>query len=295
MDNFGAELLLGGLLATLQDASTIELALESKDEQLQLRMLTPAIKSLGSQRYEYSFGTSGQGQAPALIDLGGPQANLSMYRDIAQLWQRAGDIFGQKTNDQLAQAETTLSTLFSGRDFAGEILGAIRPELQLIVTEQEFGKGGALVPQVKLPAFALVTRLRNPQSMQPQLKRIFMSLIGFLNITSAMNQQPQLDLEAFKLESGWEVASTYAVEADRPKDWIVPVQYNFSPTLLMSGDYAVLSSTQALAEAIGKQLQTPVKNEPSGAEVNSMLQVKRPHARQSTLGKSPAIDQSEYA
>lgn len=274
-DNFAAELLLGGVIELLRDASTVQATLSSHDKHLQVRIEMPISKSAISDKYEYFFGKDASGQAPALIKLSGMQANISVYRDIAQLWQRAGDLFGQSTNDQLAQAETTLTTLFSGRDFANDILGSIRPELQLIVTEQDFAKAKT-VPQIKLPAFALVTRLRDPQAMQPQMKRIFMSLIGFVNVAGAMNQQPQLDLEAFRLESGWEVTATYAVDADRPKDWIVPIQYNFSPTLFMTGEHAVIASTKELARAIGEQLQQPVAstkelvNQPN---LNSMLKV----------------------
>ncbi len=277
-DNFAAELILGGMLAALRQAPAIEASLDAHDKQLHLQLAAPLTKAALGDRYDYFFGPETKGQAPRTIELGGTQANLCVYRDIAQLWQRAGDIFGQKTNDQLAQAETTLTTLFSGRDFANDILGAIGPELQVVVTEQDFSKVKAPVPQVKLPAFALVTRLRDPQAMQPQMKRIFMSLIGFANVAGAMNQQPQLDLESSRLESGWEVVATYAVEADRPKDWLVPVQYNFSPTLFMTGEYAVISSTQVLAQKIGEQLKAPAAtNATAGAAsavpLNSMLRL----------------------
>lgn len=274
-DNFPAELFLGGVIAVLRGAPTLQASLETEDQQLQLRFSAPITKESIGDRHDYFFGENVKGQAPARMVLGGSQANVCLYRNLAQLWQRAGDIFGQKTNDQLAQAETTLTTLFSGRDFASDILGAIHPELQLIVTEQELGKRNTPVPQVKLPAFALVTRLREPQVMQPQMKRIFMSLIGFANVAGAMNQQPQLDLEAFRLESGWEVTASYAVDADRPKDWIVPVQYNFSPTLLLLGEHAVIASTQALAQAIGEQLKSPAASPvaTTTAHLNSMIYI----------------------
>lgn len=272
-DNFPAELFLGGVIAVLRGAPTLHACLDSEDQRLQLRVSAPFSQESVGGKYDYFFGEKATGQAPARIMLGTSQASVCLYRNLAQLWQRAGDIFGQKTNDQLAQAETTLTTLFSGRDFASEILGAIHPELQLIVTEQEFGKRNAPIPQVKLPAFALVTRLRDPQVMQPQMKRIFMSLIGFANVAGAMNQQPQLDLEAFRLESGWEVTASYAVDADRPKDWIVPVQYNFSPTLLLMGDHVVIASTQAVAQAIGEQLKSPAATPvaTTNAHLNSMI------------------------
>ena len=163
---------------------------------------------------------------------------------------RAGDLFGERTNDQLAQADATLTTLFSGRDFGEEILGAIEPGVQLIVASQQFDAATSPVPQIKLPAFALVTTLRQPDEMQPQLKRIFTSLIGFTNITGAMNHHPQLDVETIKEPDATFVFATYAADIDRPENWKVPIQFNFSPTLALVGDRAVVASTGAIARAI---------------------------------------------
>jgi hypothetical protein len=188
---------------------------------------------------------------------------------VAELWRRAGDMFGERLNDQLAQADATLTTLFSGRDFGEDILGAIQPGLQWVVASQTFDAAKSPVPQIKLPAFALVTTLRKPDEMMTQLKRIFTSLVGFINVTGATNHQPQLDIETIKAADATFVHATYAAEVDRPKDWKVPIQFNFSPSLALVGDHAILASTSQIAQQIVERLRSQDSVSPGGAEPDS--------------------------
>lgn len=248
-ENFAAELLIGGLLASVREATTASSTLVVDDGLLKWNLRAEPARLAQMPEYEFFFGPMNSGFSPPPISLPGRLLSLSAYRDVAQLWQGAGDLFGARTNDQLAQAETTLTTLFSGRDFGQDILGAIEPGLQLVVVEQDFTTA-EFKPKIQLPAFALITKLRNPAVMQGQLKRIFSSLIGFLNITGAQNQQPQLDLESVKEGGDLYVMATYSPDVDRPRNWTVPLQFNFSPTLAMSGDYAILASTSKIARTI---------------------------------------------
>ena len=286
-ENFLAELLIGGVLAAAREASTASLSLTSEASALQLQVLVPESAAIASSEYEFFFGDERNGRAPRLLKAEDTMLSIAAHRDIAELWRRAGDLFGQRTNDRLAQADATLTTLFSGRDFGEEILGAIQPGLQLIVARQNFESSIEPVPQIKLPAFALVTTLREPAEMQPQLKRIFTSLVGFINITGAMNQQPQLDIEILKEDSATFVTATYVADVDRPKDWKVPVQFNFSPTLAMIGDHAVLASTSTIARTAAEQLghadKAPYaagedRDGGNGAATNTLLMVDGAHA-----------------
>ena len=43
--------------------------------------------------------------------------SLSSYRDVSAMWLRAGDLFNEQTNEELAKADSGLTTLFSGKDF----------------------------------------------------------------------------------------------------------------------------------------------------------------------------------
>ncbi len=245
-----AELLIGGILAGVRESDWVTVEAIADAKKLSLSVDIQNEKSHHRPELEYFFGANARGQAPALAMPASAIASFSVHRDIALLWRNAGDLFGQRVNDQLAQADATLTTLFSGRDFGEEILGAIEPGVQLIVAPSDLDEKAMSVPQIKVPAFALVGHLRDPQTMQPQLKRIFMSLVGFINVTGAMNRQPQLDLETQTSQNITKVFAAYVAEADRVPGRPVPIQLNFSPTLIIADKTLIISSTRPLAERL---------------------------------------------
>jgi len=247
--DFGAELLIGGLLSTLHSTNYVTGDLMASDRQLELALSSPHDTSSAEKSRAFHFEPSTDSPKVELIDSANSLASLSAYRDISQMWLRAGDLFDQGVNDQLAQADNTLTTLFSGRDFGQDILGAIYPRLQMISEENVFVEGYPK-PSIRLPSFALIATLRDAETMQPQLKRIFQSLIGFLNIVGAMEGGPQLDQNTQTIGDVQTISATYVPDVDRKKLVDAPIQFNFSPCLAFRGDTVILSSTTHLAESI---------------------------------------------
>jgi len=253
--DFGAEMILGGLLAVLHQTPTVSGSLRLSDSKISLSLDSPYQTGWGGEERVFFFGEEGKGQAMPLLQSENRIASLSAYRDVSQMWLRAGDLFDATVNDQLAQADSTLTTLFSGRDFGEEILGAIYPEVRIVVSHQDFQEASNM-PAVKLPEFALVAKLRNPALMKQELKRIFQSLVGFINVTSAMNGQPQLDLDIEGDSAQQYYTSRFVREVDRKDNAELPVQFNFSPCLAFVDDFVVLSSTVALTKQLAVQLKS---------------------------------------
>ncbi len=52
------------------------------------------------------------------------------------MWLRAGDLFDEGMNEKLAQADSQLATLFSGKDFGEDILSAFAPQVQFLATRR---------------------------------------------------------------------------------------------------------------------------------------------------------------
>jgi len=254
--DFGAELLIGGLLSTLHSTSFVTGDLMASDRQLQLSLSSPHDPSSTQESRAFHFESTADNPKVELIDSTNSLASLSAYRDISQMWLRAGDLFDQGVNDQLAQADNTLTTLFSGRDFGQDILGAIYPRLQMISEENVFEEGYPK-PSIRLPSFALIATLRDAEIMRPQLKRIFQSLIGFLNVVGAMDGQPQLDQNTESKSEVEIISAKYVPEVDRQKLVDAPIQFNFSPCLAFRGDTVILSSTTHLAESILSRPKAP--------------------------------------
>ena len=248
--DFAAELILGGVLASLEKTSFAIGELTLGEGKLRLQFQVPHQKEWTEESREFFVGPQGQGYATSLASGSGMLASICAYRDLSQLWLRAGDLFDERVNDQLSQAENTLTTLFSGKDFGTDILGAIEPQIQLIAAGQSFEPG--YVPAIQLPSVGLVAKLKDP-SMRKEFKRIFQSFIGFLNVTGAMGGNPQLDLESETIGARQIYSATYLKESDKKYENGLPVQFNFSPTLAFDGDIIFIASTNSLAKQLTSQ------------------------------------------
>ena len=247
-DNPVLELLAGGLLDTLQHTPYVTASLALDEHRTRLELASPHRPDWASEAREYYFGPSGSGRAPTPLQVSNQLLSVSTYRDVSTMWLQAGDLFKDNFVDQLAQMESVLSTLFSGKDFGEEILGEVHPEIQIVVARQVY-KDGARQPAIKLPAFAAVFRMKDPETIRPEFRRTFQSLIGFLNITGAMNGQPQLDLDIEKEDAYHLVSGTYLVDKDASPGGL-KIHYNFSPSVAFAGEYFVVSSTTALAREL---------------------------------------------
>ena len=244
-DPFG-EILLGGILDILEEAPYVTASLSGARQSAQLRLSVPFEQSWVSEAREHYFGPRGTGQAIAIPDLPNLLFAASAYRNFSEMWLRAGDLFNEKINDKFAEADSTLTTLFSGKDFGEDILGALSPEILFIATRQEFPQDRP-APALKLPAFALVAEMREPKTTSKEFRRLFQSLIGFFNVVGSMNGQPQLELDMDKFEGGELVSATFVPLAGEEDKDPARINFNFSPTVAFSGNRVIVSSTTELA------------------------------------------------
>ena len=243
--DFAGEVILGGVLASLQKSSYAIAELSLGDTKLSMQVRVPHAQEWTEESRSFFVGPQGTGYASFLIESSGMMASLIAYRNLSELWLRAGDLFDEKVNGQLAQADNTLTTLFSGKDFGTDILGAIEPQIQLIASEQAFEPSNS--PAIQLPSFGLVAKLKDPM-MKKELKRTFQSFIGFLNVAGAMEGNPQLDLDSETIDGKQIYTAMYLREDDKKYDNGLPIQFNFSPSLAFEGNLVIVASTNALAK-----------------------------------------------
>ena len=267
-ENPVAELILGGILSTLQKTPYVAIGLEVNDRQVRLSASAPLDHDWAGDLREYYFGPKGTGVAPPLLSVDNTIFCVSAYRDASAMWLRAGDLFDEQTNDKLALADSNLTTLFAGKDFGEDILGAFKPAGQVIVVPQRFAEGEP-APAIKLPAFGLVSEMKDPIKMQPELRRTFQSLIGFLNIVGAMNGQPQLDLDMEKTDAALFVTSSYLPDTNAKDPQSLKINYNFSPSIAFAGSRFVLASTKELAHTLVTAQATERSAGDDGRAVNT--------------------------
>ena len=90
------------------------------------------------------------------------------------------------------------------------------------------------------------------------------SFVGFLNVVSAMEGNPQLDIELVDSKKDRIITTSFIPP---PAGQPISVQYNFSPTILFKDDKLILSSTRLLAEQLrdGNHEVEPAKRNGSRA------------------------------
>ncbi|MEM6471040.1 MAG: hypothetical protein AAF802_15885 [Planctomycetota bacterium] len=267
--NIAAEALFGGIMSNLKYTPYATATLDVDSDGLQL-MLATRHQQQWEQGRESFFGDNGEGVAPPSLGLDDVLFSMRAHRDLSEVWLRAPDLMTEKGNDELAQADTGLTTLFSGMDFGEDVLGSLEPGFSLIVVASNFDDA-AVVPSIRLPSFALEFRMRDPEATTKEFRRVFQSLVGFFNVVGAMNGQPQLDQRLEDDEETTMVVADYVLPKEFDESGPVPIIYNFSPTIAFSNDRMVLASSESLTRRM--LAQTPADSTESSEEVNTIAEL----------------------
>lgn len=263
------ELLIGGIQSCLKETPFVTASLSASTNEAKLTTNMPFAAEWIPEPREYFFGPEADGRAPNVIPTEETLFTLNTYRNFSQMWLWAGDLYNAEINDGFAQADAQLTTFFSGKDFGEDILGSLEPEVTFVATRQDFS-GRLPSPTIKLPSFAIVMNLREPEKMTRDFRRIFQSMIGFINVVGAMEGNPQLEMDMEKLDNGAQfVTSSYIPEEDEEDSKEAHIVHNFSPTVGFCGKRFVIASTTSLA----KQLAVPEMPAPMLLPDNTRMQL----------------------
>lgn len=137
--------------------------------------------------------------------------------------------------------------------------------MRIVVKRQEFKQD--VKPDVELPAFALVGRMKNPE-VERRFRIAFQSLIGFLNINAGQMDYPPFDLMTTR-ENGINLSGgEYVLDREVDKGLMV---FNFSPAIAFQGDYMVISSSTPFAAELAeatKQLDAQSETSDTNTQIS---------------------------
>ncbi len=254
--NPGVELIFGGVLDTLKNSAVVLGELNIK-EHLEFSLSAPFDANWPSQSREFFFGKDLGGFAPKALNPQNMIANLTSYRDVGLWWQSKEDLYPENVIAQLSQADSQLSTIFSGMDFGQDILGCLKPGVQIIATENQYNDKH--VPDIRIPAFAVVGTLKDPEIFR-KLKIAFQTAIGLANSALGRNGQPQLEVETETRGESKIASAEYYYEKGTEEGLLL---FNFAPTIALQGSHFILSSRRELAVELSELI---AKNEHVGTE-----------------------------
>ncbi len=264
-DNPGVELIFGGILDLLKNTPVAygELNL---NEHIDFSLAAPFDAKWANESREFFFGKDLGGFAPKALAPKNMIANLTSYRDVGLWWLSKEELYAENVIAELANADSQLSTIFSGMDFGEDVLGSLEPGVQIIVTENQYDDD--YVPDIKIPAFALVGKLKDPEKLRRKLKIAFQSVVGFANINLGMNGQPQLELESEKIGDTSVSAAEYFYEEGTEEGLLL---FNFAPTIAFHGSHLILASKKELAVELAQMIATGSADDTEDKNTRAMI------------------------
>jgi len=279
-----AALIFAGIIDTLRDSNWLALGLHIEENTLLFRASIDGKTVLPTSPVAFAIpGKSGEGILP---NPSVPRriAALSLYRDLHGFYAAKDDLFPERTSG-LIFFENMMGIFFSGRDLTNEVLIETRPEIRLVVAEQEYDPAIG-TPQVKFPAFALILRLHHPEQFNEVAEEAWQKAVGLINFTRGQQAMPGLIIDRpFQGKTKFTVAyfSTAGIE---DKTNLEP-RFNVRPALAMPGEYLILSSTDGLAkdliDALNREMEQTIKPlagtnslvELEGGQLASILEANR--------------------
>lgn len=190
----------------------------------------------------------------------GTIASLSLWRNLSSIWEARAELFPPEAVQGLAKLDGVAGQFFGGRDFGTDVLGALGDEWRLVVARQDHASLKP-VPDMKLPAFALVVDLKpDDNDFAQRLKVAFQSIIGLVNLGGVQSKSPPLELRSETFEDVPVSTARYMLPRIAP-DTKEPVhlRHNFSPSVAQVGNHFILSSTVGLTRDLITAFKTPAK------------------------------------
>lgn len=266
-----AALAFAGIVESLLNSNWLALGLDIRDDTL---VLKPVVDGKPAARTSPStFALPKDAGDGALPNLKVPRriAAMTLFRDLHQFYAAKDELFPERTSG-LIFFENMMGIFFSGRDLTSEVLAEARPDLRFVVAEQNYDPAIG-TPQVKLPAFAVILRLRHPEQFGEVAEEAWQKALGLINFTRGQEALPGLIIDRpVHDETKFSMAyfSTSQVEDKANLD----TRFNIRPSLALPEEYLIFSTTDGLArdliDAIKREKDRIVK---PLAETHSMLEI----------------------
>jgi len=264
-------LAFSGIVEAVRDSNWLALGLHIEGSTLAIRASVDGKTVAQTSPAAFALPKApGEGVLPNLLV---PRriAALTLYRDLHQFYAAKDDLFPERTSG-LIFFENMMGIFFSGRDLTNEVLAETKPEIRLVVAEQEYDSAIG-TPQVELPAFAVILRLRNPEQFNEVAEEAWQKAVGLINFTRGQQAMAGLIIDRpVYADTRFTVAyfSTAQIE-DKTR---LEQRFNLRPAIAMPGEYLVLSSTDGLARDLIDALdrESERKAEPL-ADTHSLLEI----------------------
>lgn len=256
-DDFGQELILGGLRSALGKTPFLTAALTLHVDKAKLSISSPFDPAWIPAERKFYFGADLDG-AERPFEPKGTMVSVTTFRDIPAMWQAGPELFGEGIAAKMAQTDSGLSVFFGGKRFSTDVLTALGPRMQFVAAEQNFQAAGVPEPTIKLPAGAAIFSLTNRAGELEKYFRVgFQSIVALANLDGASKGRPLLEARQERVGDAMVMSATYDPADVKPAPADAAgvrqdIYLNFSPSLVFSPRHLMICSTKQIAHELAE-------------------------------------------
>lgn len=188
-------------------------------------------------------------------------SSSSFCLDLGQMWDKRVEILGKKNADGLEDGEKNIAKFLGGIKLSKLFHGM--GSNQRLVFAQQKESPYKVKPKAPIPAFALVTDMRDP-SFAKDMNSIFRAAALFATFQIGLS----LKDETYK---DCEMVSYYFSETKKVEGDPENTRFNFSPTYVTVGNHFVMSATAELARDLIDALKAEEKQKPIMASMRTQV------------------------
>jgi hypothetical protein len=266
-----AALAFAGILESTRDSNWLALELQAKDNTLALKAAFDSKTVAPTSTAAFALPKKPDGGVFPNLSVPRRIAALSLYRDLHQFYSAKDELFPERTSG-LIFFENMMGIFFSGRDLTEEVLAETKPEIRFVVAEQQYDPAIG-TPQIKLPAFAAILRLQNPEQFNEVAEEAWQKALGLINFTRGQQALQGLIIDR-PVHKGITYSMAYFSTSSVENKNNLDQRFNIRPALAMPGEYLILSSTDDLArnliDSLKQEMQHKVK---PVAETHSLVEI----------------------
>ncbi|MFP6737822.1 MAG: hypothetical protein VCD34_03670 [Planctomycetota bacterium] len=257
MDEPVTSLLLSGIMGALRGCELMTISLDSSWSGIDLDLvLHPDDRGI-AQKYSPFFPQTVDSEFESNIRKRKILGMVNLSRDFYQWWESSEEFLNSKAAGSLAQLSAALSMFMGGLNFQDEVLPQVGKTVSLVFRNQETGEGKPS-PSPSIPGGALILELKDAGKKGRSFIVGFNSLVGIINFTRMQQDSnaPSMLVRPEKVAG----VDCYRVDMGLPADPAEPgIEYNFSPTLAISGNRIILGSTFDLVKMLVEESEKTKK------------------------------------
>jgi hypothetical protein len=257
-DNPFLTVLFGGILDVAARAPFLCAGLHTQDQGLLLSFRLPRGRQDMPEALNVTVPPLGQPGSRPLLEPPGVLYSGSFFLDIPNFWEERTKLFNEKQVKGLEDLDKASVFFLSGSPMS-KLLGQAGAYHRIVVAHQS-QSGYQITPGQKLPSFALVTELRDPEAFSKRMEATLRGLAFFattqVKIKNLQEKHGDLKILAYRFPEDGQFAP------DRDN-----LRFNFSPCFVTVGKQFVASSTIELCH----ELIDLLKKEANGTPATAMV------------------------